>query len=304
MQYMKRHRDQLPQLTEKLKRRAQKSHEALVSQFPHVAQKLDDLNLNLKDLRRHSAKMISAAALAGTMLATSPGVQTLPSPLTEERVLSDDEVAKKLQQELTMVLPSHVMPLSPEIETKAQEVIQKTLGISAVASLHGNHLNTTYGYIGAEQHLPRYPGDDIDQHDQFLSSGITPGKGAWGYFAYDKAALTHEDVVREKYYVAVQTLYLPNWKKDLRYLRDWYKYRKVLVVNPKNGKSIVADIADAGPAAWTGKHFGGSPEVMAELKLNTGKQKGAVLLFFIDDQDEAIALGPITPEAGTFIAKK
>ncbi len=66
------------------------------------------------------------------------------------------------------------------------------------------------------------------------------------------------------------------------YLREWYKYRKVLVVNPDNGKTIVAVIADAGPAAFTGKHFGGSPEVMAYLGFNVGMQKGPVVLFFVD----------------------
>ncbi len=116
--------------------------------------------------------------------------------------------------------------------------------------------------------------------------------------------MTPEAYLNEKYYVAVQTMYLPNWKTNTKYLSNWYRYRKVLVINPKNGKAIVADIADAGPAAWTGKHFGGSPEVMAALELNTGKQKGAVLLFFIDDKNQKVALGPIKPDVNVFLAAK
>lgn len=49
------------------------------------------------------------------------------------------------------------------------------------------------------------------------------------------------------------------------YLRDWYKHRKVLIVNTENGNAVVAAIGDSGPAAWTGKQFGGSPEVMEHL---------------------------------------
>ncbi len=75
-------------------------------------------------------------------------------------------------------------------------------------------------------------------------------------------------------------------------------------MNPKNGKSAVAVIGDAGPAAWTGKSFGGSPELMAHLELKDGKQKGAVVLFFIDDQDRAVALGPVTQPVSAFIAQK
>jgi len=32
-----------------------------------------------------------------------------------------------------------------------------------------------------------------------------------------------------------------------------------------NGNAVVADIADSGPAAFTGKQFGGSPAVMNYL---------------------------------------
>ena len=132
--------------------------------------------------------------------------------------------------------------------------------------------------------MQRYPGDTIDQHGQFLREGMAPGKWAWGYISNPEY---------EKYYVAVQTLYLPDWSARLSYLRDWYRYRKVLVVNPHNAKSIVAVIGDSGPAAWTGKHFGGSPEVMAYLELNRGKQKGAVILFFVDDPSNKVPLGPL-----------
>ncbi len=289
----------------KLKKRAQKSHQNLSRQFPHVASKLKDLNLDLKDLRRHSTKMLSAAALAGALFVTSPTTPTAhPTATSQERTLSEDEVAQKLKQELQFVLPHKVGPISPQLEERVHEIVQKNLGVNAVATFEGNHLNTSYGYIGAEQHLPRYPGDVESDHDELQFKGVTPGRGAWGYFAPSRGQLTQKDIQREKYYVAVQTMYLPNWKKDLRYLRDWYKYREVIVVNPHNGKAVVAVIADAGPAAWTGKHFGGSPELMRDLELNTGKQKGAVLLFFVDDPEETLALGPLQAGKQDLIANR
>jgi hypothetical protein len=76
-------------------------------------------------------------------------------------------------------------------------------------------------------------------------------------------------------------------------LREWYKYRKVAVVNPKNGKMVIAVVADSGPAAFTGKHFGGSPEVMDYLQMHDGKQRGPVILFFVDDPQDEVPLGPV-----------
>jgi hypothetical protein len=67
----------------------------------------------------------------------------------------------------------------------------------------------------------------------------------------------------------------------------------MLLVNTQTGQAIVTVIGDAGPAQWTGKHLGGSPEVMNYLGYSGGMRKGAVLYFFIDDPDNKIPLGPI-----------
>ncbi len=72
----------------------------------------------------------------------------------------------------------------------------------AQVELDGEHLNQAYGLIGAEQHLPRYPGDSASDHGAFLRSGITPGLGAWRYFADSKGKMTEDLVQKEKYYVA------------------------------------------------------------------------------------------------------
>lgn len=66
-----------------------------------------------------------------------------------------------------------------------------------------------------------------------------------------------------------------------------------VVVNPENGKALVADIGDAGPATFTHKHLGGSPEVMSYLERVDGAQVGPVVYFFINDPDNKVPLGPI-----------
>jgi hypothetical protein len=97
---------------------------------------------------------------------------------------------------------------------------------------------------------------------------------------------------QEKYYIAVQTFLSPGWDQNSRELSEFFKFRKMLVVNPQNGKAIVVVIGDSGPAPWTGKHLGGSPEVMKYLERVDGKQKGPVLYFFLDDPNDTIPLGP------------
>lgn len=268
--------------------------------FPVAHQFLLEKGLELKNLRQHSAKIISAGALTGTLLLAPPsGVSSLPSPSEISRSfgeLKNDEgqtlPQKEMIESLKKMLPQTVRPLSRDEEKKLEEVIKNLTNIPAKAGLEGEHLNTSYGYIGAEQHLKRYPGDILENHGPYYKEGIAPGLGAWGYFARSKANLNEQLIETEKWYAVVQTLYLPDWSLRQPYLRDWYKYRKVMIMDTKNGNAVIAAIADAGPAAFTGKHFGGGPEVMEYLGGSRYK-KGAVLLFFVDDPENKIPLGPV-----------
>ncbi len=281
-------------LRQALERHAAISDRKLGKRHPHAVSWFAKRGIKPGDIREHAARLASAGALAGAVLMGSPLIPKGAAFGTEKLANAPiGKVQELFSTNLKSLLPSSVHPLNPEVEDQLSKVIEAFWGIRAIASLEGNHLNTTYGYMGAEQHLPRFPGDTIGQHDAYQEAGITPGKGAWGYFANSKREMTDDLVQKEKYYVAVQTLYLPDWETNLPYLRDWYKHRKVMVINPANGKTVVAVVADAGPANWTGKSFGASPEVMHYLEMKDGAQRGPAILFFVDDTENTIPLGPV-----------
>ncbi|HYM65623.1 MAG TPA: hypothetical protein VES68_04065 [Candidatus Sulfotelmatobacter sp.] len=250
-----------------------------------------------------NSKQFAVGSLAGLFLLTSPIVPkiqtTFPSASAQVSQVIDKRVF--LVYDLKNILPQEVQPLTPSQEQSVSEVLTRTYGIKVAPELNGIRLNTSYGYIGQEQHLARYPGDSMASHfespelaDSYWSYGMAPGLGAWGYFANSESSMTQQDIDREKYYIAVQTFLAPGFKDNVKEYVDFFKYRKMLVVNPQNGKAVVADIADAGPAQWTGKQLGGSPEVMRYLERVDGRQKGPVLYFFIDDPNDTIPLGPIS----------
>lgn len=271
-------------LRNKLKLKSLEVQKNFNEKYPHVKKFLDERGIELAKIREHSAKVIAASALTGTLFFTPiSGQIDLKTPIEISKNV-DEPQQKTLLMEMKNLLPQKIESLTREQEKRLEQIFQNLIGIPVRATLEGEHLNTTYGLIGLEQHLMRYPGDSVEY--------MAPGKGAWGYFAKSKSELTEDLIEKEKWYAVVQTLYLPDWKGRLNYLRDWYKYRKVLIVNTKNGNAVVADIADAGPAAWTGKVFGGSPEVMEALG---GKKytKGAVVVFFVDDPNNTVPLGPV-----------
>jgi hypothetical protein len=288
-------------LRNKLKLKNLEVKQSFSEKYPHVDKFFQERGIDLAKIRQHSAKVIATGALTGTLLFAPPvspkglpAVSEIVKNLSDTQTPSGEPEQETLLNGMKSLLPQKIGPLTRTQEKSLEQVFKESIGINVKATLEGEHLNTTYGYIGAEQHLQRFPGDNMNIHSKLpkLDEGMAPGRGAWGYFAQSKNALTLDVDEKEKWYAVVQTLYLPDWNTRQPYLRDWYKYRKVLIVNTMNGNAVVADIADSGPAAWTGKHFGGSPEVMNYLGGSRYK-KGPVVIFFVDDPNNQVPLGPV-----------
>ena len=258
---------------------------------------------SLEWLSNNYRRLISGS-LGGLMILTGQISNALPSVPAVGAQPAIPNLDKKtfLISDLAQILPKDVRPLEAEEEQGICDILSRTYGVKVVPELEGKKLNRSYGFIGAEQHLIRYPGDNLSSHfdsdedaQLYWQQGMAPGLGAWSYFAPSRDALTQKDKDRERYYIAVPTFLSKDFNKRFTEYRDFYKYRKMLVVNPGNGRAIVADIADAGPAESTGKQLGGSPEVMHYLERFDGSLRGPVLYFFINDPDDKINLGPVTP---------
>ncbi len=292
-------------LRRKLKLKSLELRSTILDKYPHVNNYFLEKNLDISKIREHSAKLLGTGLITGSLFLLPPGdeVKFLSSPheiilkLKDDKSLTLSDEKGILVNILKSVLPEKPRPLLRSEEKFLEQIFKNFYNISAKASLEGEHLNTTYGFIGIEQHLRRYPKDKLSYHGEgkVLREGLAPGLSAWGYFAPSKDEMDEYLENVERWYAVVQTLYLPDWSKRQPYLKNWYKYRKVIIVNVDNGRAVVAAIADSGPAAWTGKQFGASPEVMISLGGDDYK-KGRVLLFFVDDPENEVPLGPVEAE--------
>ncbi len=266
-------------------------------------------NLQDKLWSKHgqSLKSLVLGSLGGLMLLSAPPPQ--PAVSAPHLFASRDGILKGfdenilLAQSLSEIMPKEVRPLERQEEIEIVELLSKSFGLKVSAEMEGIRLNRNYGLIGGEQHLYRFPGDNLYAHAdttadwaRYGSAGIAPGLGAWGYFANSKEEFNETDKLRERYYLAIQTFLSPGFAENVNKYRDFFKFRKMLIINPKSGQSVVAVIGDAGPAEFTGKHLGGSPEVMEMVGLAGGPRKGPVLYFFIDDPKDEVLLGPVKVE--------
>lgn len=274
-----------PLVTKLLQKKAQVQSE--FEKRHEFAQKwLEERGLSLDQIREHSAKLLTGATLSSALLLASPHIpQALGQPHFHKPVLTIQEFLLKLKtvQEANT---------TKEIEEEIVENIQNLYGVRTTFELDQNRLPTYFGKMGLEQHLVRYSGDSLENHQAFLQAGVAPGRGAFGYFS-ENGELDPEAAERERFYIVLQTFVIPDWNKDWVKLKKWYKFRKFLVINPKTGRGVVAVLGDSGPATWTGKVFGGSPEVMAGLDFYPKVTRGDVLVLFLDDPENNIPLGPL-----------
>jgi hypothetical protein len=245
-----------------------------------------------------NTKRFAITSLASLFIISAPIINKM-SVSTASATKQEIQKNVFLISDLSHLLPEEVGPLSSYREKQIEELLSRTFNLKVKAELNGIRLNTTYGRIGAEQHLSRFPGDTMASHfdneedaKKYWSSGMAPGLGGWRYFS-EGPEITEKEKDKERYYIAVQTFLAPGYHEDPRKYIYFFKHRKMLVVNPHNGKAMVVVIGDAGPAPWTRKHLGGSPEVMKYLERYDGKAVRGVLYFFIDDPNDEVPLGPI-----------
>ncbi len=243
---------------------------------------------------------LTAASLAGGIMMQHVDPAAAQGLL--QRVKSQDE--KKLLQQIseeeykTVIDKMRAFSLMPvghlgqEDELYLEQQVSELLGFEVTAELEGHRLNHSIGIMGGEQHLYRYPGDSLEWHDECQESGIAPARGAFGWFT-DDGQLSEEEILMEKYYFAVQTLYLPDWNTNYRELKPWYKFRKMIVINPADELAVVGVVGDAGPAQWVQKQFGGSPEIIRDAKIWSPDARGRVILLFVDDPEDKVPLGVI-----------
>lgn len=252
----------------------------------------------------HSFRYLALGGLSSLIMLTTPAAFSYlpnnPGSSNNQSIMAAEDKNLLLAEKLKTLIPPENRSLTQSEEDQISKILSGSFGFTVTPQISGIRLNTSYGLIGGEQHLYRYPGDTLFKHADnttdwamYGGSGIAPHLGAWGYFAPSEKTFTDEDKMREKYYIAVQTFLAPGFAENVARYRDFFKYRKMLVANPSSGQAVVADIADAGPGESTGKQLGGSPEIMQALGLASGPRKGEVLYFFIDDKNNTIPLGPI-----------
>lgn len=206
--------------------------------------------------------------------------------------LSQEEHVAVLEKLRTVVKqPAGHLPAQEELYMEQQ--LTDMLGFEVMAELEGQRLNHSIGTMAALPHVRRFPTDSLDQHSFYHEAGLAKYRSAFGWFT-ELGQVTDQMKRNEQYFVAVQAPFVPSWHQGYGPLKEWYKFRKMLVINPVEAKAVVTVVGDFGPAQWMQYQFGASPEVVREANLWSMQSAGKVLLLFVNDVNNSIPLGSIS----------
>lgn len=284
-------------LSKKLDERKTKHLEEFKEKHKVVASWAKKKGVKPEEIAEKGAKGLAAGVAAGAMVLS--GVPVESSNVEDKEIRRESptetiETSVKAKKDVSAEVKKTLSGVNLHNEAEISKRLTKTLKIPVKAELSGIRLNKTYGIIGYESHLTRYPGENLSTHFQsnldyqkYGHASMAGGPGAWGYIAPSREALTQKDIEREKYYLVAQTFLSPNWGTPQ--VKQWFRHRKMVVVNPQNGAVVVGALEDAGPEPYTGNSFGGSPEVMEALGFPHGGSY--VLFYFVDDPKDKIPLG-------------
>ena len=223
---------------------------------------------------------------------------------TVEKILTQSTAHSSLMREISAEETADVVgklqsllqlppgQLDTESELYLEQQLSELLGIEVSSRLDSQQLLYNTGKIKALPHLKRFPTDSLEQHGPYHYAQIDPRRSAFGWFLEQgKVTETMEDT--ERYYLALQLYYFPDWAEHSKAMKKWYKYKKVIVINPFDSIAVVCAVGAIGPSIPIRYQFGASPEVIREGKLWSTRSKGKVLVLFVDDPQNQVPLGPV-----------
>ncbi len=135
--------------------------------FEHLRKKWNARHIETsQNLFEKHARHIAATSLGSLMLLSTPGlsVATAPAelaPADQTTVGASSSKNSLLASELIDKLPKDMEKLNKEQDDAVTTLIKKDLGVEVKAEIDNKRLSRTYGVIGGEQHLYRYPGDTV-----------------------------------------------------------------------------------------------------------------------------------------------
>lgn len=277
----------------KLKLFLEKTKTEFVSENSDLIEWMKDRKLKIEDLSFSQEKLSDQEKFETNSVETQL-LQKLASSDTNDPLTSSitQEEYDSIVEKMIALLKLPAGQLEEESELYLEQQLSDILGIDLAVSLENQKLLFSTGIMKAVAHLKRSPTDSLEQHTNHHEAEISKNRSAFGWFS-SSSNFDLETIEKEKYFITLPLYFHPEWSKDYDLIKKWYKFRKVVVINPHEHIAVVCSVADIGPSTYTRRQFGGSPELIRTGKIWSPKSAGRVLVLFVEDLENTVPYGPI-----------
>jgi hypothetical protein len=158
------------------------------------------------------------------------------------------------------------------------------LGMTISAQLDSYSLPDTIAHSLSLPHFKTHPTDKLSQHS-LQEAGLSPTRPSFGW-------LTDKSSHLETFGIAIPLHKLDEWSSRRQEYLEWFKHRKVLVINPSRQLAAVGAIINSAPAHVQRFQVGLSPELVRATQAWHPETKGKLALFLVDEAAGNVPLGP------------
>lgn len=275
----------LAQKASQQENRFKQQYEELYKQICAENLLTDEVPPNKENQSVISQAATSTPIVEASLSQANLGTRQMFSQITADEHAEVIEKARSITQ-----LPAGT--IDQELGLYLEQQLSEILGFSISTKLENRTLPYTHGSVAALSHYKRTPTDSLSQHDYQYAS-FTDRRSFFGWLNTGLGA-QRDGMQAEKYGVAIPLFSLPDWQTQSATLTKWYAFRKVVLINPTEMIAVVARIADNYPVLTNKYQFGATPETIVAAKCWSQATAGKVLIFFVDDSEQEIPLGPVS----------
>ena len=196
-----------------------------------------------------------------------------PTPQPER-----DEIFAKLEAAAASL---SIMPEKELLYLEQQ--VSGLLGFEITSSLDGQRLTHSFGKIQALNAFSLQPHAQSETTVSVRGATVRLGRPTLGW---DKSP---DAIGTKQFLLANHLLLLEDWHHKYAHYKKWYKWRKLLLINPFNRIAVVVELASYALPNPMQFQFGGSPDLIRASQAWSPEAQGLVCVFFIPD---AVATKP------------
>ncbi|MDA1079270.1 MAG: hypothetical protein O2840_01105 [bacterium] len=189
-----------------------------------------------------------------------------------------DEIFAKLE-----TAASSLSQLSEKELLYLEQQVSDLLGFEVTSSLDDQRLTHTFGKIQALAEFVLQPHQNTVSTPAVRGANMQATRPTLGW------AKKPPENGEKHFLLANHLLLLEDWHLKYAHYKNWYKWRKLLVLNPFNRVAVIVELASFTLPNPMQYQFGGSPDVIRASQAWSPEAQGHVCVFFIPEE---IAIKP------------